>query len=195
MEAKLGELVARSEIWQVLQRYARGLDRIDNELARSCYWDDAFEDTEELKGEEAQPGAPGAGVTVVGIDHIAVAVADLPAALEHYRTVFGLTVETREVVADEGVEVAVLRVGDVALHLVSPVDDDADLAAFLDEWGSGLHHLGLRVADAAGALAALDREGFEVVDEVTHPGVAGSRVAYVNPHDVDGTIIQIVERP
>ena len=119
-----------------------------------------FEDTEELKGEEAQPGAPGAGVTVVGIDHIAVAVADLPAALEHYRTVFGLTVETREVVADEGVEVAVLR-----------------------------------VAGAAGALAALDREGFEVVDEVTHPGVAGSRVAYVNPHDVDGTIIQIVERP
>ncbi len=154
-----------------------------------------FEDTEELQGEEARPGASGAGVEVVGIDHIAVAVADLPAALEHYRTVFGLTVETREVVADEGVEVAVLRVGDVALHLVAPVDDDADLAAFLEEWGPGLHHLGLRVADASDALATLDREGFEVVDEVTHPGVAGARVAYVNPHDVDGTIIQVVERP
>ena len=154
-----------------------------------------FEDAEELKGEEAQPGAPGAAVEVVGIDHIAIAVADLPGALEHYRNVFGLTVETREVLADEGVEVAVVRVGDVALHLVAPVADDADLAAFLEEWGPGLHHLGLRVADAAGALAVLDREGYEVVDDVAHPGVAGSRVAYVNPHDVDGTIIQIVERP
>ena len=152
-----------------------------------------FEDSEELKGEEAQPGASGAGVEVIGLDHVAVAVADLGAALEHYRTVFGLTVETREVVAEEGVEVAVLRLGDVALHLVSPVDDDADLAAFLEEWGPGMHHLGLRVADAGDALNTLDREGYELVDEVTHPGVAGTRVAFVNPHEIDGTIIQIVE--
>ena len=90
-------------------------------------------------------------------------------------------------------EVAVLRLGDVALHLVSPVDDDADLAAFLEEWGPGMHHLGLRVADAGDALNTLDREGYELVDEVTHPGVAGTRVAFVNPHEIDGTIIQIVE--
>ena len=44
LEAKLRELIDRSEIWQVLQRYARGLDRMDNALARSCYWDDAIED-------------------------------------------------------------------------------------------------------------------------------------------------------
>jgi methylmalonyl-CoA epimerase len=152
-----------------------------------------FEEAEELKGEESQPGAPGASVDVIGLDHIAVAVADLGGALEQYRTVFGLTVETREVVADEGVEVAVLRLGDVALHLVSPVDDDADLAAFLEEWGPGLHHLGLRVADASDAVAVMEREGYDVVDQVTHPGVAGTRVAYVNPHDIDGTIIQVVE--
>ena len=50
MEAKLRELVARSEIWQVLQRYARGLDRLDNTLARSCYWDDAIEDHNHFVG-------------------------------------------------------------------------------------------------------------------------------------------------
>ena len=38
------ELVDRHEIHQVLLRYARGLDRLDNALARSCYWDDAIED-------------------------------------------------------------------------------------------------------------------------------------------------------
>ena len=44
LEDKMRELVDREEIHRVLVHYARGLDRLDNELARSCYWDDAIED-------------------------------------------------------------------------------------------------------------------------------------------------------
>lgn len=44
MEKKLQELIDRHEIWQVLQRYGRGLDRLDRKLVRSCYFDDAIED-------------------------------------------------------------------------------------------------------------------------------------------------------
>lgn len=44
MEIRLREMIDRQDIHQVLLRYARGLDRLDNELARSCYWDDAIED-------------------------------------------------------------------------------------------------------------------------------------------------------
>lgn len=44
LEAKLRELIDRQEIWAVLLRYARGLDRMDRELLRSCYWDDAIDD-------------------------------------------------------------------------------------------------------------------------------------------------------
>jgi hypothetical protein len=44
MDAKLREMIDRQEIWQVLQRYARGLDRLDRQLVRSCYFDDAIED-------------------------------------------------------------------------------------------------------------------------------------------------------
>ena len=76
-----------------------------------------FEDTEELKGEEAQPGAPGAGVTVVGIDHIAVAVADLPAALEHYRTVFDLCVRQGMPYQDAGKQLD-LPTGTVAIRIM-----------------------------------------------------------------------------
>jgi hypothetical protein len=43
-EKKLLEMLDRQEIWQVLMRYARGLDRFDRELVRSCYWDDCIED-------------------------------------------------------------------------------------------------------------------------------------------------------
>ncbi len=44
LESRLREMLDRQEIWQVMQRYARGLDRFDIELARSCYFDDCIED-------------------------------------------------------------------------------------------------------------------------------------------------------
>ena len=43
-ERKLREEIDRAEIWRVMQNYGRGLDRLDTELVRSCYWDDAIED-------------------------------------------------------------------------------------------------------------------------------------------------------
>jgi hypothetical protein len=44
LEAGLRDLLDRQEIWSVLLRYARGIDRMDRELLRSCYWDDAIDD-------------------------------------------------------------------------------------------------------------------------------------------------------
>ena len=44
LESRLREQLDRDEIWRVMQRYGRGLDRLDFDLARSCYWDDAIED-------------------------------------------------------------------------------------------------------------------------------------------------------
>jgi hypothetical protein len=50
MEAKLREMIDRHEIWQVMQRYARGLDRFDIALVRSCYFDDCIEDHSQYVG-------------------------------------------------------------------------------------------------------------------------------------------------
>lgn len=44
LEQKLRELVDRQEIWSLLLRYGRGLDRMDRDLIRNCYWDDAIDD-------------------------------------------------------------------------------------------------------------------------------------------------------
>jgi SnoaL-like domain len=44
LESKLRELIDRQEIWSVLLRYSRGLDRLDRQVIRSCYHDDAIDD-------------------------------------------------------------------------------------------------------------------------------------------------------
>ena len=43
-DAAIGDLLARQAITDVIYRYARGIDRMDFDLVRSCYHDDAYDD-------------------------------------------------------------------------------------------------------------------------------------------------------
>ncbi|HEX2294727.1 MAG TPA: VOC family protein, partial [Actinomycetota bacterium] len=54
------------------------------------------------------------------IEHVALAVADLDAAVEHYESVWGLAVSHRERVEDQGVEEAMLPLGESYLQLLGP---------------------------------------------------------------------------
>ena len=49
-EQRLQELLDKQEIHEVLCRYSQGVDRMDMELVRSCYHDDAFDDHGSYQG-------------------------------------------------------------------------------------------------------------------------------------------------
>ena len=55
------------------------------------------------------------------IDHVAIAVRDLEAAIDYYKRAFGAEVDHREIVESDGVEEALLK---VAESYVAP-DSDA----------------------------------------------------------------------
>lgn len=93
------------------------------------------------------------------IDHVAIAVRDLEAAIAWYAEVFGATVEHREIVESDGVEEALLRVADSYIQLLTPTRDDSPVAKYLEKKGEGLHHVGYRVADCAVALESLKAAG------------------------------------
>jgi methylmalonyl-CoA/ethylmalonyl-CoA epimerase len=127
------------------------------------------------------------------IDHIAIAVSDLEAAIEYYRATFGCEVEHREVVASDGVEEALLKVADSYIQLLTPTRDDSPVAKYLEKRGEGLHHVGYRVADCAAALAQVKAEGHRVIDEAPRPGSRGTTVAFVHPKTAFGTLIELVQ--
>ena len=129
------------------------------------------------------------------IDHVAIAVHDLEAAISWYRDVFGATVEHREVVESDGVDEALLRVADSFIQLLTPTRDDSPVAKYLEQRGEGLHHVGYRVADCAVALEAVKAGGGRVIDDAPRPGSRGTIVAFVHPKASFGTLIELVQDP
>jgi len=127
------------------------------------------------------------------IDHIAIAVNDLEAAIEYYRDTFGCEVDHREVVASDGVEEALLKVADSYVQLLTPTRADSPVAKYLDKKGEGLHHVGYRVADCGVALERVKAAGHRVIDEAPRPGSRGTTVAFVHPKTAFGTLIELVQ--
>jgi methylmalonyl-CoA/ethylmalonyl-CoA epimerase len=127
------------------------------------------------------------------IDHVAVAVFDLDAAVRFYEEAFGATVVHRELVESDGVEEALVAVADSFVQLLTPTRPDSPVAGFLERRGEGIHHVGYRVADCAVALDAVRRAGGRPIDPEPRPGSRGTTVAFVHPKSAFGTLIELVE--
>jgi len=127
------------------------------------------------------------------IDHVAIAVNDLEAAIAYYHDTFGCEVDHREVVESDGVEEALLKVADSYVQLLKPVRDDSPVAKFLEKQGEGLHHIGYRVDDCGAALDRVKAEGHRVIDEAPRPGSRGTTVAFIHPKGSFGTLIELVQ--
>src|SRR6266513_1135102 len=135
----------------------------------------------------------GGRMLLTEIDHVAIAVRDLEAAIDFYRDTFGCEVEHREVVERDGVEEALLKVADSYIQLLTPSRPDSTVAKYLDTKGEGIHHIGYRVDDCAKALAAVKAGGHRVIDEEPRPGSRGTTVAFVHPKTAFGTLIELVQ--
>lgn len=131
------------------------------------------------------------------IAHVALAVADLDAAVDRWTAVWGLEVVHREIVADQGVEEVLLEApdGGAAVQLLGALGPDTPVGRFLGRRGEGLHHIAWEVDDLPAVLAALTAAGVELVDRTPRTGTAGTSMAFVHPVGNGGVLTELVERP
>lgn len=127
------------------------------------------------------------------IDHVAIAVKDLEAAIAYYAEAFGAEVHHREVVDSDGVEEALVKVADSYIQLTAATRDDSPIAKFLEKKGEGLHHIGYRVDDCAEALESMVAAGATPIDQAPRPGSRGTTVAFIHPKGSFGTLIELVQ--
>lgn len=128
------------------------------------------------------------------IDHIAIVVRDLDAALHFYRDALGLEVIEREYVAQEQVEVASLALGDASVELVQPVAAGSGIARFLEKRGEGLHHVCLNVDDIELAMEQLRQSGADLTTETPRVRSDGRRYVFVHPQSAHGVLVELYER-
>jgi methylmalonyl-CoA epimerase len=131
-------------------------------------------------------------VSATGIHHLGVAVADLDEAVETYRRLFGAELELRETLDEQGVETALLRVGEGRIELLASLADDTPVGRFLERRGPGMHHVAFEVDDVASELSALAAEGAELIDDSPRRGLNGMVVAFVHPHATGGVLAELV---
>ena len=127
------------------------------------------------------------------IDHIAIAVKDLEAAIDYYKRAFGAEVDHREIVESDGVEEALLKVAESYIQLLTPTRPDSPVAKAIEKRGEGLHHIGYRVADCGAALNAMLAAGATAIDKAPRPGCRGTTVAFIHPKGSFGTLIELVQ--
>jgi len=129
---------------------------------------------------------------VRGIHHLGVAVEDLDEAVETYERLFGATVESREMLPDQGVSAASVLVGGDRIELLEPTGDDTPVGRFIAKRGPGMHHVAYEVGDVAAVLRELLSAGAELIDAQPRRGLYGMQIAFVHPHAVHGVLTEVV---
>jgi len=131
---------------------------------------------------------------MITINHIAIVVPDVEAALSFWRDALGLTVARTEHNEAEAVDIAFLPAGDGEIELIAPFTSDSGVARYLEKRGAGIHHLCLNVPDIDAAAAQLHERGVELINDQPRTRPDGTRYLFVHPKSSGGVLLELYEQ-
>ncbi|MEM5500700.1 MULTISPECIES: methylmalonyl-CoA epimerase [Ahrensia] len=127
------------------------------------------------------------------LNHVAIAVPDLNAAINRYEKVLGAKVSAPQHLPEHGVTVVFVEVENTKTELLFPLGDNSPIGAFLEKNPSGgMHHMCYEVDDILAARDKLIEDGVRVLgDGNPKIGAHGKPVLFLHPKDFDGTLIEL----
>ena len=128
------------------------------------------------------------------LDHIGIAVHSIDEGAGIYQAL-GIVLTDTEEVAEQGVRVGFIPLGDTQLELLEPLGPDSPIARHLERRGPGLHHICVRVGDIRASMARLADAGYRLLSEEPQPGAHGCLVCFVHPKDAGGVLIELSQSP
>ena len=128
------------------------------------------------------------------IEHIGIAVESIEKVLPYFENVLGLKCYKTEVVEDQKVKTAFLKVGEVKLELLEPTSPESTIAAHLEKRGQGMHHMAFRIEDGvANAIAEADAAGIRLIDKAPRKGADSMNIAFLHPKSTVGILTELCE--
>ena len=128
----------------------------------------------------------------IKINHVAIAVQDIDAALNFWEQTFGLELDHVEDVPSQKSKVAFLPLGESEIELVQPTTSDSGLANFLEKRGEGMHHICIEVEDIDATLAELKSKGVRLINDVPEE-LPGRKMAFVHPKAANGVLVELYQ--
>jgi len=128
------------------------------------------------------------------IDHLGIAVRSISDSLAFYREALGLELAGTETIEDQGVQVALLPVGESRIELLEPFSEETTVGRFIARRGEGLHHICYEVDDLASKIDELRSRGVRLLDGYPRRGAEGKLVAFLHPASAHGVLVELVER-
>ncbi|NCO22671.1 MAG: methylmalonyl-CoA epimerase [Rhodobacterales bacterium] len=127
------------------------------------------------------------------LNHIAIAVPDLDAAMAQYRDVLGAAVGAPQDEPDHGVTVVFIELPNTKIELLFPLGDDSPIASFLvKNPAGGIHHMCYEVEDIRAARDRLMASGARVLGSGEPKiGAHGKPVLFLHPKDFNGCLIEL----
>lgn len=127
------------------------------------------------------------------IDHIGIATRSIEEGLALWQDALGVEPDSTEEVAEQGVKICMLPVGDTHVELLEPLSAESAVGKFLAKRGPGIHHIAIEVKDINGSLAQLKQRGARLIDETPRVGAGGSLIAFVHPSSTNGVLLELVQ--
>jgi methylmalonyl-CoA epimerase len=127
------------------------------------------------------------------IDHIGIAVRSLADAVKVYENTLGLKVSDYETVEDQGVNLAMIPLGESRIELLEPLHAQSPVEKFMAKRGEGIHHIAVSVDNIEEALARFKAAGARLIDAVPRRGAHNSKIAFIHPSSTNGVLLELVE--
>jgi methylmalonyl-CoA/ethylmalonyl-CoA epimerase len=126
------------------------------------------------------------------VHHVGIVVRDMEQAMRFWRDTLGLPVHKMQPIHEQGVNAALLTIGDSEIELLEPTVTDNGIARYLAAKGEGLHHICFQVDNVDRDLDALKAQQVELIDQTPRIGIAG-RICFLHPRALDGTLVELCE--
>lgn len=128
---------------------------------------------------------------ITALDHIAIAVPDLEAAIRRFMEDFGLPYDGQEDVEEAQTATAFFPLPPTNIELVHPLEGAGPIAKYLEKRGGGLHHLCFRSDDIHADVERLREKGYQFLSDAPSPGAHGALTIFIHPRSCDGVLIEI----
>ena len=132
---------------------------------------------------------------ITRLDHIAIAVRDIEAAIVRFLDDFGLDYKGRESVLSAETQTAFFPISGTQIELIHPLNNAGPVQRHLEKRGEGLHHICFETDDILGDMKRLQEKGYRFLSSTPQPGAHDTKVAFIHPKSAGGVLIELAEYP